>query len=235
MKRSALCVLLLAPLCFGAEVPSQPIASKGKMLFEDDFDGRTTLGDWKQVVPTFKVENGSLIGVHTREDHGAVGRRYIDCTDVIFECRFKFEGASINVVFDDKNHKGSHAGHIARVVLAPTAVRIGDDKEGAMKLEIYEARKNADAAAKKKIDQSIAGRAAAFPNKLQQNRWYQLHLELIGDQLLVAIDGKNVAFLQSPGIAHPTKTSVHFTVSAVGKQAQIDDVKMWEAKPTGIR
>jgi hypothetical protein len=235
MKTPLLCVLLATAAHAAGESPIESLATKGKLLFADDFESRQTLGEWKQVIPTFQVADGVLVGSHTREDHGAVGRRYIDCKDVVVELRFKLAGAGINVVFDDKNHKGSHAGHLARVVLAPTAVRLGDDKEGAMRQDIYEARKAADPARKKEIDKTIADRSASFPHKLEQNQWHQLRLELVGDRMLVAINGKTIGVLRSPGLAHPTKTSIHFTVTGLGKQAMIDDVKMWQAIPAGAQ
>lgn len=64
---------LLTFACLADDVPSQPIAEKGEPLFADDFE-RTELGEWKTVIPTFTVEGGSLKGVQTRDDHGAVGR-----------------------------------------------------------------------------------------------------------------------------------------------------------------
>ena len=43
------------------------------------------------------------------------------------------------------------------------------------------------------------------------------------------IDGKAVAFLQSPGIAHPTKSKVEF--GCMGKDGFFDDLKVWSAEP----
>jgi hypothetical protein len=43
------------------------------------------------------------------------------------------------------------------------------------------------------------------------------------------LDGKPVAFLKSPGIAHPTKSKIEFGCG--GKDGYIDDVKIWNAEP----
>ena len=43
-------------------------------------------------------------------------------------------------------------------------------------------------------------------------------LETVGDTMRATIDGKPVAFLQSPGIAHPTKSKVEF--GCAGKDPQ---------------
>lgn len=47
--------------------------------------------------------------------------------------------------------------------------------------------------------------------------------------LETSIDGKAVAFLQSPGIAHPTKSKVEF--GCMGKDGFFDDLKIWNAEP----
>jgi hypothetical protein len=44
-----------------------------------------------------------------------------------------------------------------------------------------------------------------------------------------SIDGKPAAFLQSPGIAHPTKPKVEF--GCMGKDGFFDDLKIWKAEP----
>jgi hypothetical protein len=44
----------------------------------------------------------------------------------------------------------------------------------------------------------------------------------------VVIDGRPAGYLQSPGIAHETKGSFHFTVNGPG--VQFDDLKIWRAR-----
>ena len=46
---------------------------------------------------------------------------------------------------------------------------------------------------------------------------------------MCSIDGNAVAFLQSPGIAHPTKSKVEF--GCMGKDGFFDDLKIWNADP----
>ena len=54
-------------------------------------------------------------------------------------------------------------------------------------------------------------------------------LETVGDTMRATIDGKPVAFLQSPGIAHTTKSKVEF--GCMGKDGFFDDLKIWNAAP----
>jgi len=118
-------------------VPGPP-GAKGKQLFADDF-ARAELSPCRSLIPTFTIVAGVLTGRQTRDDHAAVSRVTVDPKDAIVECRFRFEGANgFNVVFDDKSYKGSHAGHICRVAVAPERIRLGDDKEGVMRNDIFE-------------------------------------------------------------------------------------------------
>jgi len=226
MKTTLLLLFVAATTCAAATVPNQPLAAKGKLLFSDDFQ-RADLGAWKSLIPTFTVTNGVLKGVQTRADHGAVGRVYLPMKDVIVEFRFQLDGSTgFNAVFDDQKFKGSHAGHICRVSFAPKQVRLGDDKEGAMRNDIFEMKK--DPARKAEADKLLVGRSSVAPVAIEQKKWYQGTIEVVGDQMRVCLDGKPVGYLKSPGIAHETKTSFHFTVN--GKGVFFDDVRIWVAK-----
>jgi len=220
-------VLCLAAGVAAADIPSDPIAQKGEPILADDFE-RKELGDWKPLIPTFTVEGGALKGVQTREDHGAVGRVYRAMKDVVVEFKFQLAGSTgFNAVFDDQKFKGSHAGHICRVAFAPTQIRLGDDKEGVMRNDIYEMRK--DPARKKEADKLLEGRGTSMNiGKLEQEKWHQVVIELKGDEMRVVMDGKPAGYLKSPGIAHETKSSFHFTVN--GKGVLFDDVRIWSAR-----
>lgn len=230
MIRNALLSFLLASsvtltVAEDAVVPG-PLAEKGELMFSDDFE-RTELGDWKVIIPGFKVADGVLVATQDRADHGSVGRVYLPMKDVIVSFRFKLAGSpTFNVVFDDKNHKGSHAGHICRVAVAAKQIRLGDDKEGVMRNDIFEMRR--DPARKATADKLIVGRGAAVKADIEQERWYAMTIEVVGDEMRVSLDGEALGYLQSPGLAHPTKESVHFTVN--GNAAHFDDVTIWQAK-----
>jgi arylsulfatase A-like enzyme len=202
------------------------VKKKGELLFSDSFE-RTEMGEWKSIIPSFSVENGVLKGWQTRDDHGAVGRVYRPMKDVLVEFNFQLVGSTgFNVVFDDKDHKGSHAGHICRVAFAPKVVRLGDDKEGVMRNDIYEMRKTE--ARKAEADKLLIGRSLSSPATFEQKKWYRASIEIAGDQMLVSVDGVQLGSLKSPGIAHETKGSLHFTVNGPG--VLFDDVKVWNTK-----
>lgn len=225
MKLTAL-LSLLPLLCAAAEIPDQPLAQKGDVILADSFD-RTDLGEWKSLIPAFMIENGTLKGAQTRDDHGAVGRVYRPMKDVVVEFRFKLAGSTgFNAVFDDQKFKGSHAGHICRVAFAPKQIRLGDDKEGVMRNDIYEMRK--DPAKKAEADKLLAGRGSSAPLNIEPKAWHAVTIEVVGDQMRVVVDGKPAGYLKSAGIAHETKSSFHFTVNGPG--VLFDDVHIWKAK-----
>ncbi len=190
-----------------------PLAAAEPVFF-DDF-AREDLGEWKVVIPTFSVADGVLKGVQTRDDHGAVGRIHRPMRDVRVEFQFQLVGSTgFNAVFDDQKHKGSHAGHICRVAFTPRQIRLGDDKEGVMRNDIFALRK--DPARKAEADKLLVGRSASAPAQLQQQHWHQVVITLVGDTMTVSLDGQPAGSLKSPGLAHPTKTSFHFTVNGPG-------------------
>lgn len=224
--RCILTLLGVAALCIGAEVPCKPLATKGKLLFSDDF-ARTELGAWRSSCPTFTVADGVLKGSQTRSDHGAVTRVGAPFKDAIVECRFRLEGSpGFNVVFDDKAHKGTHAGHICRVAVTPKVIRLGDDKEGVMRNDIFAMRK--DPKRKAEADKLLVGRSASFPVKLERRQWYRLSIEIVGEEMRVCLGDKPLGYLKSPGIGHATKAEFGFTVS--GKDAHFDDVRVFAAE-----
>lgn len=207
-------------------ISAAPPAEKGEPILSDDF-ARSDLGEWKAVIPTFAIEGGALKGTQTRDDHGAVGRVHRPMKDVIVEFRFKLAGSTgFNAVFDDQQFKGSHAGHICRVAFAPKQIRLGDDKEGVMRTDIFEMRK--DPARKAEAEKLIVGRGASANVSISADAWHDVAIEIVGDQMRVTLDGKPAGELKSPGIAHETKTSFHFTVNGPG--VLFDDVRIWKAR-----
>ncbi len=212
-----------------AEVPP-PLAKRGALLFSDDFE-RTEIGPrWETSQRAFSIVNGALKGGQVRSEHGAIGAVEVPFKDAVIEFKFRFEGAmGISAVCDDKAFQGSHAGHLCRVTINPRLIRLGDDKEGGMRKDILEMRK--DPKRKAEVDKLIEGRTATFPMKIETSQWHHLVMEIVGDEMRVSLDDKPAGWLKSPGIAHPTKGRFHFTIS--GKDVLLDDVKIWAAEPAG--
>jgi len=234
---------IITATTFAAElpkIPADPIATKKELLFSDDFE-RPELGKaWGAVVPTFTLENGMLKGTQTRTEnapaqdgkpakvaHQAVIGTDVPTKDSIIELRFKFAGSTgLSVEFDDRKYTGSHYGHICMARMTPKGVILTDQRDGGMKNEIYAMK---DPSLAKERNKLLVGRSVTFPMTLEQDKWYSLVLETVGDEMRASIDGTPVAFLKSSGIAHPTKSKVEF--GCMGKDGYFDDIKIWNAEP----
>lgn len=215
---------LLCALALHASLLTHSAAVEGELIFSDDFE-RSELGDWKPLIPTFTVANGVLKGEQTRADHGAVGRVYRPMHNVRVAFKFMLDcSTTFNAVFDDQKHKGSHAGHICRVAFTPKQLRLGDDKEGVMRNDIFAMRK--DPAQKAAADKLLEGRGSSSPIKLEQKKWHEVVIEIVGDEMRVTLDGKEAGFLKSPGLAHEAKSSFHFTVNGPG--VLFDELRIWK-------
>ena len=242
-------LLLLSPLfflaltAFAADLPAIPdksIAKKKDLLFSDDFN-RPDLGKaWREVVPTFTMEDNTLKGTQTRVNapaadgkpavvgHQAVIGSDVPTQDSIIEIKFRLAGASaVSVEFNDRQYTGSHYGHICFVRVTPKGVTLADQKDGSMRNDIYEMSK--DPAKKDDRNKLLKGKSATFPAQIDPEKWHTLVLETVGDSMRATIDDKPVAFFQSSGIAHPTKSKIE--LGCGGKDGYFDDIKIWNAKP----
>lgn len=216
-------------------IPMDPIAKKKELLFSDDFE-RAELGKdkgWAIVVPTYSLENGTLKGMQMRFDapakegkpavkgHQAVIGNDIPTKDSVIEFRFKLGTAqSVTAEFDDRKFNGSHYGHLCMARIAADKIMLVDQKGLAVVRPEGATGEPPTPAGRKNV---------TFPLSLDMNAWHTFMLETVNDTMRATIDGKPVAFLQSPGIAHPTKSKVEF--GCMGQGGCFDDLKVWNAAP----
>ena len=196
---------------------------------------------WHKVVPTFVFEKGVIKGTQTRDKdvpatdtkpiikaHAAVHGLEIPTKDSVVEVKIRFEGASmIDVEFDDRKFIGAHYGHICRAQVRLTGVTLIDEKDGGMRSDIYEMKK--DPSKKAEVAKMVAGRSVTYPAKLEAGKWYTLVLETVGDEMRVTLDGQPAGYLKSSGLAHASKSKIEIGVA--GKDGLFDDIKVWNAQP----
>jgi hypothetical protein len=249
--RLLLPALLVTASAFAADapqlpsIPAEPIAKKKELLFSDDFAGAELGKAWAIVVPTFSVENGTLKGTQMRFDtpevaaipaadgkpevkakpavkgHQAVIGNDIPTKNSVIEFRFKLGGAqSVTAEYDDRKFNGSHYGHLCMARIAAKGITLSDQKGLAVARPEGATGEPPTPAGRKSV---------TFPLTLDPETWHTFMLETVGDTMRASIDGKPVAFLQSPGIAHPTKSKVEF--GCMGKDGFFDDLKIWNAEP----
>ena len=66
------CAGLFCVFAGAAEIPEQPLATKGRLIFSDDFSRDTFGSVWTERIKSAGVENGVLFGRQTTKEHGSV-------------------------------------------------------------------------------------------------------------------------------------------------------------------
>jgi hypothetical protein len=204
------------------------MAKRGKELLNDNFDGRSDLGKvWKNGIALVTVQDGVMVGKELPEkNHAAVVKTQMTFKDIVADFDFRFDGGKgVNFVMDDNTYKGSHAGHIARVSFNGFGINLGDSKTGTMANENYENKDKPEF--KEKLAEVRKKTEAQAKVKLEQGKWYHATVEVLGDEMVVSLDGKPVGYLKSPGIAHEAKNLLGFSLS--GQVDLIDNVRVCEA------
>lgn len=210
----------MKPLLFLALAVSSIAADFTRVIFADDFSAEGFGKAWGHYKSYSVVKDGMLIGITApTSDHSAVDNiKFTGEKDLQVSVKFRFvsdKAKSFNVWFDDKNYKGSHAGHICQATISPTGVNLADAKTGGFDLSngLYDRKKaNQLTDDEKKM---LAGKQKRVPVKLALNEWHTLVVTTQGDTISVSIDGKDAGTFQSPGIAHDTKSLVSLTTNPV--------------------
>ena len=229
--------------CSRSSPPSPPPSSPpdlGKLLFQDDFNRKatqTTTDDpgngWgtnsksrakgdKQV----DLKDGAMrIYISARADHAVSVTHDAEFADGAVTLRFLLEDEkdSLGLDFADAQCKEVHAGHLCAAKVSPKDVQMIDHKTGGMRLDIHDARTE-----KKPLtdDQkkALVGKTKSVPHTTEIGKWHELQVKIEGDELSVAIDGQAVGSFRSPGMAHPTKRMLRFSVP---RNAVVDDVNIY--------
>ncbi|QDT22093.1 family 16 glycoside hydrolase [Gimesia chilikensis] len=202
---------LLAPVSVFAGAPEAISGDHYQQtLASDDFSESELGKQWRLYKGSSVVKDGVLQGVELEGGgHAAVHQLKTEpYSDVELTVDLKFEGSPYtNLTFNQHKFKGSHAGHLCRVVVSPTKVTLRDGKTGVFNNEIFKKRQNKEKLTE--AEQEILERSQAiFPVKLKKGEWYTVTVRIKGDQMQAFIDGKLIGSLRSPGIAHPTKDMI---------------------------
>jgi hypothetical protein len=223
-------------LAEAVSVEKRPILGEaGKLLFGDDFARSEMPPKWRLGKGFWEIRDGVVVAAENPADnHGAYAYaepRFV-YKDIVAEFSFKFDGSrSCHFMMEDSTYKLAHAGHIIRATITPTTANLNDSKFGSMKNEIYEKMKDPQTSPseKKRLQESIKDKSVTFKIALDAEKWHEARVEVVGDEMLLSIDYRPVAYLKSEGVDHPTKNMVGFTVA--GKSMQLDNVKVYAATP----
>lgn len=188
-----------------------------EVVFEDDFSGDGFGDRWGHYKSESLVQDGVMIGKTIDiDDHaGCDSIRFEGRQDMEVSVKFKFasdEAERFNVWFDDKEYKGSHAGHIASVFIDRNGGSITDAKTGNMENSIYEMKKS-PAGLDEETKELLASKTKRFEAEIEDNEWHDLVVRTKGPLVTVLIDGEEVAGFESEGNAHETKSLVSLTTN----------------------
>lgn len=214
--KTTLCILSAAVLATAASFAQDYT----RIIFSDDFATAGFGKAWGHYKSSSVVKDGMLIGItDPKSDHSAVDNiKFEGERDLEVAVKFRFvsdKAKSFNVWFDDKNYKGSHAGHICQATISPTGVNLSDAKTGGFDLSngLYDRKKaNQLTEDEKKM---LATKSKRFPTTISLNEWHTLVTRTQGDTLTVIIDGKEVGSFKSEGINHDKKSLVSLTTNPV--------------------
>jgi hypothetical protein len=216
-----------------AAPPQSGPGAAGKLLFEDDF-ARTELSPkWKIGKGFFEVKDGVAKATENPDDHHgayAYAAPGFQFKDMVAEYSVKLEGGRgrpCHLLVDDSTYKGSHAGHILRATILLEGVELADFKSGTMRNDYVDKMKDPKTTDEEKraLRDSVKDTLASFKVDADFSQWHQVRVEIVGDEMTMRVDGKPAAYLRSPGLNHPTKNAIGFTVRGT---ALIKGVKFWE-------
>ena len=207
-----LSICLISATAFAAEYP--------RVIFSDDFAANGFGKAWGHYKSASIVKDGVLVGITApTSDHNAVDHiRIPGEQNLEISVKFRFvsdKAKSFNVWFDDKNYKGSHAGHICQATIGPASVNLADAKTGSFDLTdgLYDRKKaNQLTDAEKTM---LSAKASRNPIKLSLQDWHMLVVQTLGDEMTVMIDVKAVSSFKSAGIHHETKSLISLTTNSV--------------------
>lgn len=210
-----LCAAALASAAFAADSANY----YDRTIFTDDFSSNAFGPRWGHYKSGSVVKDGVLVGITPENsDHSAVDNiRFEPEQDMEVAVKFRFVSAkakSFNVWFDDKDYKGSHAGHICNVSVSPASVTIADAKTGNFRNDIYE-KKKAPGGLSAEDKAMLQTKTKSFPVKLALQDWHKLLIQTKGTSIEVSIDGKVVGSFQAEGVGHDHKTLVSLTTNPV--------------------
>jgi hypothetical protein len=191
-----------------------------RVIFSDDFSSGKFGPRWGHYKSGSIVKDGMLIGITPEgSDHSAVDSIKFDGErDLEVSVKFRFvsdKAKGFNVWFDDKDYKGSHAGHICQASIMPTSVNLSDAKTGGFDLAggLYDRKKDNKLTPEEK--KMLATKAKAIKTAITLQDWHTLVVKTKGDEISVSIDGTAVGSFKSTGITHETKSLVSLTTNQV--------------------
>jgi hypothetical protein len=215
IRMKPIATLILATFTTAALAADYP-----RIIFSDDFAADGFGRAWGHYKSSSIVKDGVLKGITAPEsDHAAVDViRIAPETDLEVSVKFQFvsdQAKGFNIWLDDKDYKGSHAGHICSISVNPKAVTVADAKTGTFSNDIYARKKAVPPTLTADDKANLAKWTKSMPTTVSLKEWHTLVVRTSNDMVETSIDGKVVSSFQSPGVAHDHKTVVSLTTNRI--------------------
>ncbi len=189
------------------------LGKKGALLMEESFDGKELPKNWNRNAGKLTVADGVLkVSEVAADKHAAAFRRPLPLQDAAIGVKFRFEGAKMfHVGFDPAPGELKKQGHLFSVIITATGWSITEHN---------------DKSDPKSTNKALAKAAAAF----EKDRWYELLLEVKGDDVLAQIAGMEPLRATSKDF-HVKKPGLVFRAGGKDSdEVQLDEVRVWALK-----
>lgn len=242
-KLFLICVVMLSVMGrpIAASIPLMDGTEHGEVLIDDDFNRQEENNAFEQIgngwgtnskkrakgVKQVDLVDGAMRITRAKvADHGVSVFHEAAFKDAVVSLRFQLSnGDDLGINIADMNEKTVHAGHICVARLQLNNLEIKDLKTGSMDLARRERRQNGAETPedKKRITKTTTKKAI----KLEADRWHELEIRIVDDQMIVKLNGDIAGMFSSEGIAHSTKSRLRLSVS---QNAWVDNVKLVRLK-----
>lgn len=189
------------------------LGKKGVLLLDEKFDGTELPKNWNRNTGKLTVADGVLKASEIAADmHAAAFCRPLSLQDAAILVKFRFAGAKMfHLGFDPAPGELKKKGHLFSVIITPANWSITEHN---------------DKSDPKSTNKALAKATASF----EPGRWYELLLEVNGDDVLARIGGLEPLRATSKDF-HVRKPGLVFRTG--GKDADevhLDEVRVWELK-----
>jgi len=177
------------------------LAKPGDLVFADDFESAELSKTWAQIRGEWNVVEGEVVGKEVKSDkHAAVFHCLKKNRNSIVRFSFKLDGA------EGFHFSLNHAkGHLFRVLVSGDSLLVRTDVD--------------------KKDKSIKSEVVAKAvGKFEQDKWYTMQIEMVGDKVSVVTDNGLKVTGQNSRL-DTDKPNYRFILK--GESLVLDDVKIW--------
>lgn len=205
--------LLLAAFSSPAAELEPKLGKKGTLLLEEKFDDKALPKNWNRNTGKLTVAAGVLKASEVAADkHAAAFRRPLPLQDAAIYVKFRFAGAKMfHVGFDPAPGELKKQGHLFSLILTATGMNITE---------------HLDKADPKSTNKALAKSTTPF----ETGRWYELLLEMKGDDVLAQVAGMEPLRAASKDFRVKKPGLVFRTGGKDTDEVHLDEVRVWELR-----